>query len=178
MNPSSSSTLVTWTWNSSTFWSSETMSPCRHCVRRLSENQKGFAPIFFSSSSLGKWGQKERVAKSEEEPLGRESLLEDWPANDRLLVRQTISQSLCTTSPHPIKHTVLAVTLEQVFTAHITYTGIFVSLIIWMHFLDSIGPVMQAGEDLPIWLVSAVVFTYLPHFLQLWVYYIWVYIHV
>ena len=80
------------------------MSPCRHCVRRLTENQKGFAPIFFPSSSLGKWGQKERVAKSEEEPLGRESLLEDQPANDRLLVRQTISQSLCTTPPHPIKH--------------------------------------------------------------------------
>ena len=28
---------------------------------------------------------------------------------------------------------------------------------------------MQAGEDLRIWLVSAVVFTYLPHFFQLWV---------
>ena len=102
--PTSSSTLVTYTWNSSTFWSSQTMSPCRHCVRRLTENQKGFAPIFFFSSSsfLGKWGQKERVAKSEEGPLGRESLLEDQPANDRLLVRQTISQSLCTT-PTPSK---------------------------------------------------------------------------
>ena len=106
------------------------MSPCRYCVRRLTENQKGFAPIFFFSSSLRKWGQKERVAKSEEEPLGWESLLEDQPANDRLLVRQTISQSLCTTPPHPIKRTVLALTLQQVFTADITQTGIFFSRVL------------------------------------------------